>query len=78
MNKVNWLKVASIFTVIGLVLLTLFSFTGFLRGLPSFRVSMFLKFVISLLTTVSAVYYFSKTNYGVDKYTSEDSIENSK
>lgn len=73
MNKVNWLKIAGIFAVIGLVIITLFSFTAFLRGLPSFRLSIFLSFVISLFTTVSAVFYISKTNYGVNQDNSTDS-----
>ncbi len=64
MNKVNWLKIAGIFAVVGMVLITLFSFTAFLRGLPAFRLSIFINFVISLFTTVSAVFYISKTNYG--------------
>ena len=71
MKNINWLKITSITAVIGLVLITLFTFTAFLRHLPELKLSLTLSFVISLLSTVSAIYYFSKTNYG-DKIEIDD------
>ncbi len=73
MKNINWLKISSITAVIGLVLISLFTFTAFLRHLPDFKLSLTLSFLISLISTVSAIYYFSKTNYG-DK----DEINNNK
>ena len=64
MKNINWLKITSIIAVIGLVLMSLFSFTAFLRHLPDLKLSITLGLVLSIVSTISAIYYFSKTNYG--------------
>jgi hypothetical protein len=64
-KKINWLQVAGIVAVTCLVFILLFTFTAFLRRLPQFQLSVFSNLLITLVATVSSVYYISKTGYGV-------------
>ena len=64
MGKINWTKISGIFTVCGLVLLSLFSFTSFLRKLPDIRISLLINLLITVAITVAAIFYISGTNYG--------------
>lgn len=64
MKNINWIKIAGILAVVGLVFLSLFSFTSFIRKLPEVKMNLLVNLLLTLGITVSAIYYISKTNYG--------------
>ncbi len=64
MKNINWLKIAGIVAVVLLVLISLFSFTAFLRKLPVVNKAFLLNFILTLIATVAGIYYISKTQYG--------------
>ena len=64
MKNINWIKIAGILAVVGLVFLSLFSFTSFIRKLPEVKINLLINLILTLGITISAIYYISKTNYG--------------
>ncbi len=64
MKNINWLKISGIVAVVTLVLISLFSFTSFLRRLPEVNSAFLLNICLTLLATVATIFYVSKTQYG--------------
>ncbi|MEA3445928.1 MAG: hypothetical protein U9R19_14510 [Bacteroidota bacterium] len=66
MKKINWLKISGIVAVVTLVLISLFSFTAFLRRLPEINEAFTFSICLTFLGTVATIFYVSKTHYGSD------------
>jgi hypothetical protein len=77
MNNLNWLQVTGVITVVSLVLISLFMFTGLIRRLPEVRSGQLINLILVLLATVAGVYYITKTNYGVKPNKEEQNKNNS-
>lgn len=64
MKKINWLKISGIVAVTALVIISMVVITLFLRKLPEVSLAQLLLVCITMIATVSGIYYISKTQYG--------------
>ncbi len=72
MKNINWLQVAGVITVVALVFISLFTLTAFLRKLPDVQTPAIINLLLIVGATVTAIFYISKTNYGVRSEKVED------
>ena len=72
MKNINWLQVAGVVTVVALVFISLFTLTAFLRKLPNIQTTAIINLLVVVGATIAAIFYISKTNYGISSEKVED------